>query len=43
MGGLRFPMIPGHETAGVVESVGDENSTFKVEFIFLQRPGRNEP
>jgi D-arabinose 1-dehydrogenase-like Zn-dependent alcohol dehydrogenase len=28
-------MIPGHETAGIVEAVGDENSTFKAGQFFL--------
>lgn len=30
LGGLRFPLLPGHEAAGIVESVGDPNSSFKV-------------
>lgn len=33
LGGLQFPMIPGHESAGIVEAIGDENSLFKVEFL----------
>lgn len=29
-GGARFPMVPGHEIAGVVEKVGDKVTRFKV-------------
>jgi Zn-dependent alcohol dehydrogenase len=37
LGGLQFPLIVGHEAAGIVESVGDENSTFKVNLILFYR------
>ena len=29
-GGIHYPMIPGHEIAGIVEEVGSEVTTFKV-------------